>query len=356
MNLPDAFRYQARSCAALDSPFMERLLTLLANNWPENTDLARHCDTFAGDIGPNGASLPLRIASALHALVLGRHDANLASVYPPNNVSDADLIGAVLDAMANHGPFVQNWLKHAPQTNEVRRSAALIPSAHWIAARHPLPFVISELGASGGLNLMWDRYALETGDARLGATDPVLTLTPDWTGPVPKSAHVYVAGRAGVDLNPLDIRDPDQAQRLISYLWPDQLHRMALTRAAMSALNQVIEQGDAIDWLETRLENHPDGHIHLIYHTIAWQYFPADKQKKGRALIEAAGLQATGNRPLAWLRMEHDGDSANAQGAGLSLRLWPGDVRIDLARVDFHGRWVNWLADPFPRETTSATP
>ena len=81
--------------------------------------------------------------------------------------------------------------------------------------------------------------------------------------------------------------------------------------------------------------------MHLIYHTIAWQYFPPGAQARGTALIETAGAQATATRPLAWLRMENDGDAA---GAALSVRLWPGDAHIALGRADFHGRWINWSA------------
>jgi hypothetical protein len=57
-------------------------------------------------------------------------------------------------------------------------------------------------------------------------------------------------------------------------------------------------------------------------------------------LIEAAGKRATRNRPLAWLSMEQDG--SGLKGAALTLRLWPGDITLPLARVDFHGRWIDW--------------
>jgi hypothetical protein len=37
--------------------------------------------------------------------------------------------------------------------------------------------------------------------------------------------------------------------------------------------------------------------------------------------------------------MENDGTSP---GAVMTLRLWPGDVTLDLGRIDFHGRWVRF--------------
>jgi hypothetical protein len=114
-----------------------------------------------------------------------------------------------------------------------------------------------------------------------------------------------------------------------------------LTRAAIAAQTGAVERGDAIDWLEDRLATPRPGHLHLIYHTIAWQYFPAPSQTRGTALFEAAGARATQTAPLAWLRMENDGGK---DGAALTLRLWPGDLHITLGRVDFHGRWLRWEA------------
>ncbi|MCR9125679.1 MAG: DUF2332 domain-containing protein [Rhodobacteraceae bacterium] len=338
MTLAAAFTEQARACEALGSPFMARLLTALAADWPADGLLAQACAGFDGDIGPGGHSLPLRIAGGLHALVL-QGDAGLAPVYPPNQSDDAELARAVVAAVRAHGAFLADWIARPPQTNDVRRSAPLIAAAHWIHARHPLPFVTSELGASAGLNLNWDRYALVAQGTRLGPDAAPLTLRPDWSGPIPPASPPVVAARAGVDLTPLNPRSEGDALRLFAYLWPDQPERMDLTRAAMAAADTPVAQGDAIDWLAPQLDSAPEGHLHLVYHTIAWQYFPAAARDRGTALIAAAGARATPHRPLAWLRLEND---SGPRGAALSLRLWPGDLHVALGRADFHGRWVDW--------------
>ena len=341
MSLNKAFAAQAQACIALDSPFMGQLMGILARHWPSHTPFGHLCAQWPGDLSPKAVSLPLRIAGGLHALVLTGRDVDLAALYPPNRVSDDALKEGVLRSIDTHQDFLTEWVQSAPQTNEVRRSVALIAAAHWLATRHALPFVTSELGASAGLNLNWDRYALEVGRQTLGPDNPALTLTPDWTGPIPSPAPVTVAQRGGIDLNPLDPTDPEQTLRLLAYLWPDQPHRVTLTRAAISVQSTSVEQGDAIDWLETRLAARHANHLHLIYHTIAWQYFPIATQAHGTALIQAAGSLATPSAPLAWLRMENDG---GADGAALTLRLWPGDQHVVLGRVDFHGRWVHWQA------------
>ena len=332
-----AFRDQADACGNLGSPFMARLCTLVADHLEPNCALTQRMFDWPGDVSASGQSVPLRLAGALHSLVL-RGDPGLSAVYPPQAVDDKTLWQTIDFAIIKHARDIETTLDSAPQTNEVRRSAVLIAAGHLLTAEYGLPFVFSELGASAGLNLNWDRYGMALPGTTLGPENPVLMLTPDWTGPLPPNAPVHVAERAGVDLNPLDLSDPAQTLRLLSYLWPDQPHRHELTTAAIAAAPPRPSRADAIDWLEPRLLNRP-GHLHLIWSTIAWQYFPKAAQDRGRALIEDAGARATTETPLAWLSYESDGQKP---GAALTLRLWPGDLAIDLGRADFHGRWVNW--------------
>ncbi|MDO6589290.1 DUF2332 domain-containing protein [Loktanella sp. D2R18] len=337
-HVKDAFTYQATACAGLGSPFMAQLMTLCATrDWPACAVTDRIFG-WQGNLHPSGQSVPLRLAGALHACKLAG-DPTLTAVYPPVQTSDDTLWTAVCDTLINQKAAINAQLDHAPQTNEVRRSAVLIAVGHLLADRFHLPIRLSELGASAGLNLHWDHYGLEIADAQFGATAPALTLRPDWAGPPPPSTAPNVTARAGVDLNPLDPKT--DAQRLQSYLWADQPERITLTRAAIAAAKTPVTQGDAIDWLEDQL-GHTPGQLHLIYSTVAWQYFPTEKQVQGAAMIAQAGRIATKDSPLAWFTME--GDSAKP-GAALTLRLWPGDLTIPLGLADFHGRWIQWSGE-----------
>lgn len=332
-----AFESQARTCPRLGSPFMGQLMRLFAErDWPDGA-LRDRAFAWPGDVSAMAASVPLRFAGALHALKLEGH-AGLGAVYPPNAVDDDTLWPAVAEALVTEAAFIDRFIDSAPQTNEVRRAAVLVAAGHWLTARFQMPIQMRELGASAGLNLMWDKFALEVDNVTFGPRSPALTLRPDWTGPLPPKTPPTVAGRRGVDLNPLDpARD---ALRLRAYLWPDQPDRLALTEAAIAWHEADVDQADAIEWLAGQLGPH-QGQLRLIYHTIAWQYFPAESQAHGTQLIEDAGAKATLRSPLAWLSMEVDDVD---DGACLTLRLWPGDVTVALGRVDFHGRWVKWTA------------
>lgn len=334
-SLRDAFRFQAQACVELGSPFMGQLCTLLADRLAPGTPLTDRMFNWPGDLSPKAESVPLRLCGALHALRL-QDRAELAQVYPPHQVDDATLWHGVDTALRKEADFIFAFIDNAPQTNEVRRQVALIGAGHYLTERYPLPFVVTELGASAGLNLTWDGSAVDTDQGRLGAPDAALVLRPDWTGPLPAGPHPNVVDRRGVDLNPLD--SASDGLRLRAYLWPDQPERLHLTDIALQTAKTRVDRADAIDWLADHLTT-PNEHLHLIYTTIAWQYFPTQSQIDGTHLIEAAGARATDTTPLAWLAMETDGQSP---GAGLTLRLWPGDIKVTLGRVDFHGRWITW--------------
>ena len=329
-----AFRDQAEACAALGSPLMQQLMAGLSARLAPGSPVADTVLSWPGDPSYRADSVPLRLAGGLHALVLTGKDPALAAAY----AAGIDPTDAALAAIQDHAGFLLDWLKSAPQTNEVRRSAPLIAVAQWLTARFGLPLILSELGASAGLNLLWDHYALNLPGRTFGPADPSLTLAPDWTGSLPPTAIPTVIDRRGVDLNPLDpVAD---RLRLIAYLWPDQPERISRTRAALDLAQRLrpqVDRADAADWLETRLQDRHDGALHLIFHTIAWQYFPPATQSRALAALDRAGK----DRPLARFAMEADG---NGPGAALSLTLWPGGETIPFGRADAHGRWVDWQA------------
>jgi hypothetical protein len=340
----EAFRSQAQACAGLGSPFMGRLMMLCADRLGPGGAVADRVLGWPGDPGPNGGSVPLRLAGALHALIQDGSDPALAAVYPPGQASDDRLWAEVSRVLVEHETRLLAWLASPPQTNEVRRSAALIAAAAWIAARYPLPFVLSELGASAGLNLSFDRFACDAGGVSLGFDASTVRLMPEWRGAAPPAPHpIRVTERGGVDLNPLDPADPAARVRLLAYLWPDQPDRRRMTEAALALAEARPDRGNAGEWLGLRLAGPRPGRIHLVYNTIAWQYFSPDVQAACRQALDDAGRRASPDAPLAHVAMEAD---AVAGSAALTVELWPSPDGWSgpraLGRVDFHGRWIEW--------------
>ncbi len=334
-------RAQAEACAALGSPFTARLLTLLSERLVPGGAVADRLLAWPKERLRDDA-VALRLAGALHYLVLTGAAPILARAYRAPPDSDSQFWRIIEAALRQHAPGILVMLDQPPQTNEVARSAVLIASAHWLSARFELPLVLSELGASAGLNLLWDRYALNAGGQLFGPPDPVLTLAPDWQGELPPNAPPVVRARAGVDLAPLDpVAD---RQRMLAYIWADQNARRARSVAALDHAAEArpeIARGCAIDWMEARLARPFPQAVHLVFHTVVWQYLPLEAQIRGQALLARAGARMRSDEPLVHLAMEAD---SHGPGAGLRLHIWPGDEVITLGRADFHGRWVEWNA------------
>ncbi len=336
-----AFAMQARACGRLGSPFMARLMGLCAERLEPGGAVADALLGWPGDPGVAADNAPLRLAGGLHALVLSGVAPELAALYPPHAARDEELWAGVVRAMADHAGPLSGWLARPPQTNEVRRAAALLPAFALVARATGRPLALWEIGCAGGLNLRADRFALDAGGVLHGAADGAPRLAPRWEGPCPPPAPLDVVERRGVDIAPLDPACAADRLRLRACLWPDQPERLALTEAAIAQARSVpaeIARADAVDWLRAMLPRRSSGAVTVLFHTVAWQYLPQARRAEGDAAIAAAGARAGPDAPLARVAMEADGQ----RRAALTLELWPGGTRRHLARVDFHGRCVTW--------------
>lgn len=338
----DAFLRQAAACEGLGSPFTARLSRLFASRLSPGGAVADRILQWPGDPSPAADSVPLRIAGSLHALVLEGRDADLKAVYPPRAVDDGTLWSALSRAMTDHADFILGRLASAPQTNEVRRSGALLPGFLLIGDIFGKPLVLSEVGASAGLNLQWDRYRYDLGGRPWGPADSAVLIAPEWRGRPAPTGNVTTAARAGCDLNPVHASDPAHRLRMLSYIWADQGDRLERTAAALDIAAREhleVERAEAIGWLRHRLEHPHPGAVHVVYHTIAWQYLPGPLREKGESLIAEAGARATADAPFARLSLEADDKPGDAS---LTLQIWPPGQKNEIGRGDFHGRWIDW--------------
>ncbi len=340
-----AFAAQARACAGLGSPFTARLLQGFADHGLPEGAVAKRISAWPGDISGSGASVPLRLAVALHGLVLEGRDPALAAVYPPTEADDLALRRAASAAILAQEEWVLRRLETAPQTNEVGRSCALMPGMLEIARVTGLPLRPREIGSSAGLNQFWDLYSYRLGEHRWNEGTSALTLQCKWSGnPPPLHISPVVASRAGCDINPLDLRQEEVRLRLQAYVWPDQAQRLANLRAAMQIAlkNDVrVEKIAASKFAARELASRPAGECIVLYHSIVRQYFPEDEGHAFDHAIAEAGSTATKDRPVAWLRLEQDGPGSTFE---LRLTLWPtGETRV-LAHAHPHGAVVKWLA------------
>ena len=337
------FETQSEVCAQFGSAFYGELARLIAGDL-EGCVRA----LFAPWEGQSfedqmAAAVTLRFLGAIHDLALSGDDPALTAAFPPDG--DADAAWAAAKAAIGRDPArFAAFMAHEPQTNEVRRSAGLLPGFLTIAQATGLPLACLELGASAGLNQLWSRCHYDYGGAgSWGDPASPLALSAEWTGPPPPlDVALGVASTAACDRKPVDIADPVQRQRLKAYLWPDQVERLARFDAAAEmamAAGVHVEQADAVDWTLARAAPRA-GVATVVYHSIFWQYLGPRVQAALTEAVEIHAAAATRDAPLAWLRMEPA--PGRLMPIELRLTLWPGGEERRLATVQAHGAWVNW--------------
>jgi hypothetical protein len=333
-----AFRTQIGWCRP-SAPFTADLLEAILRDFEAGGRWRRLLGGWSAD--------PLMDAAALRA-VGGAHRLALKGIEPFKGVfARLDRDPAALDEVARAAgawPEMAVWVKNPPQTNEVGRAAVFLGGFFEIARAQGLPLRLREMGCSAGLNLLWDRYRYRLGETVWGPEDSPVRLEPQWEGPSPEPVELKVASRRGVDQLPVDLSDPEQRYRLLSYIWADQAERMARVRGAQEIARldpPPIDHGDAADWVEAALADLPEGETTVLYHSAVWHYLPEPTRDRITAALEAAGARAHPRAGLAHLAFSFDVSPV----AQLTLTLWPGGQTRLLAEAHPHGRWVRWIAD-----------
>ncbi len=360
----DAFVLQQRWCADA-SPFTAWLLSRM-RRWlrqaPDAVDARVRMLAVADD--PAAGAVPLRAAGALHHLAL-RGLQPWRALWPPQGhvptatnpdpALDVALDQAIAIAWREHREELVRAWADPPQTNEVARSAVLLPALLQLAARHPgLPLTLLEIGASAGLNLWPDGWRYDFGGWSWGPADAPLLLQAAWRGPVPTGLPpvLPVIGRRGCDRRPVDLQDPDERLRLASFVWPDQGDRLQrLLRASAAVRTRMADAGVRVEalsasaFLRPSLADRPGGSLTVVLHTIVWQYLGAQEQAAVASALAEAGARADAQRPLAWLRMEPPAPEAPVE---LRCTVWPGGEDRLLGCAHPHGTHIDWRGDGTP--------
>lgn len=239
-DVASAFRFQAQGCRDSGSVLYAQLLDAAAQDLERGGVIARLVEGWQGH--PVLDALGLRLLGGVHRMVLAGAAPGLARYYPSaGGVVDAAGIWPQFLALVDERfEDVRAALNERVQTNEVARSAALLPGFLRIAARTGLPLRLLELGSSAGLLQLADHYRYELGSHHWGSPASGVWIRADWTGPAPDlGAKLEVASRLGCDPNPLDVSDPAVALRLQSFVWPEQVERLTLLRAAIDYARSV---------------------------------------------------------------------------------------------------------------------
>ena len=338
----EAFRSQVDYCIANDAPITAAVLTAIADSATTDTRTGAKILGWTGH--PMFDALPLRITGGVHHLWRTGLVPELAPLFGGDGTPERNA-DAMRSVFAKHDAGLLPWLDGPPQTNEPGRSSTLMTGLLEIVARHGPKLEILEIGSSAGLNLLIDRFRIDLPGISTGPATSTVRLTPEWRGPPPPATAPEIVRIRGVDIAPIDATTESGADRLLAYCWADhtqRIERLAHALALLRAHPPMLEQGDAPDWVEARLnEPQAEGVTRVLMHSIVWTYIAPDGQARITSAMEAAAARATADRPLAWVHVEAD---RTVHQHVLTIRSWPGHGNpVVIARAHAHGFWVERL-------------
>jgi hypothetical protein len=272
----------------------------------------------------------------------------------PNLVfSSARYLGAPMggydvfrDWLHEHWPDVRaTALTHATQTNEAARCALLVPALAGIGG----PLALLEVGASAGLCLYPDRYSYRySGHPPLDPRDApsAVVLDCETQGPVPVPVRLpEIASRGGIDLNPLDVRRPDDVAWLDALVWPEHDDRRERLRAAAAIAASDpprIVAGDLNDLVAAVAADAPADATLVVFHTAVLMYLDhAGRARFADLVRDLPGhwLSVEGRAVTPGIRVRDDVENHSTD---LVLAL----DGVQLAWAQPHGRAIRWIGDP----------
>ncbi|MBX3092723.1 MAG: DUF2332 domain-containing protein [Cryobacterium sp.] len=275
----------------------------------------------------------------------------------PNLVfASARLAGAPLAGYPEfRGWLLENWpavareaAERMTQTNEPRRCAALLPALGLIAEASDRPIALLELGASAGLCLYPDHYSYRFGNAAWLHPDAgasTVRIETEAAGPIPvPGAMPRIAWRAGVDVHPLDVRDPADVEWLETLVWPEQNERLERIREAIEIVRAdppTLIRGSAIDELGPAARAAQSDATLVIVTSAMLVYVPY--LERMRLVDDIRALNAS------WISL--DGIGVLPDVDARHPHPQPGQFTLSLdgeplAEVGPHGQFVNWFVHP----------
>ncbi len=168
-----------------------------------------------------------------------------------------------------------------------------------------------------------------------------------------------IATVQGVDLDPVDVLDPDARGWLEALIWPENAGQRALLRVALdfaAADPPLIHPGDAVNVLPGIAADLPAGEPRVIFHCATRMHVPEDRLDA----FDDAIARLNDGGPLWWLSIEDSPDpdprpGPARPGAALVLRP-PGGGAETVAVVDGHLRWIEIVPPALSGQVPGAAP
>ena len=339
------FRAHARDQAAR-SPLSARLCRSIADD-PAVIALLQSA--------PPPQQLPVLLLAAVHSIVLAEPQLELAAWYP--SVTGEPRAGDPYPAFAALCSSRRHEIEHLlstrhTQTNEVARCALFVPPLAAIE-REMGPIALVDVGTSAGLNLQLDRYHYSYRPGGEVGEPSTVEIVAGTRGPVSLPGRLpAIAARIGIDPQPIDLADADQARWLRACVWPDQRDRLHRLEAAIEiALHDPADifTGTAVDDVAGYVQQASNLGHPVVLNSWVLNYLTTGERRAYVAELDRLGA----GRDLTWIYAEapamcegvpfasgNDGEHRTV----LTLVTWRTGRRSlqQQAVAHPHAYWIHW--------------
>jgi hypothetical protein len=335
--------------AAATSPLYERVAVALS----ESDEALRAIEAV-----PARRRHPTAILAALHYLALAGRAPALAAAYADGD-GDAAAAAAIDTLLELTDVVVGIAMRRKTKADETGHGAVLYPAVAEAARRGSANAVgLIDVGCSAGLNLNVDRVGITYGNGQsLGdASSPVqqsCTVVGDRL--IPTREVPEVIARIGIDLDPIDVTDADEARWLRACVWPDQSERIAKLQAEVAlaaTAPPMLLKGDPVETLPDAFARVPADALPVVMTTWAMSQLSLESRLRFLHRLD----EAAAGRTVAWVSAEGVGVAPAIPTLG-DRRAF-GHSTVGLAVFDrstlqaeaigrcwSRGRWLAWLAD-----------
>lgn len=294
------------------------------------------------------------ILAAVHYLLLEGREHPLAAHYPdlqPTARPATDAFAAFRAfCLENETEVTKLVASRITNTNEVARCTSLYPAFDHIGREAGTALHMVEIGPSAGLNLNWNHYAysfLRDGQSVLERSPPdaLLPLSTVLRGPsVPELSPEMprVASKIGLELNPVDLRNPLDRLWLRALIFPELTPRIArLEGAIRTAMAHPvnIRFGDALDLVAPTVRSLPATGTPVLYHSfVTYQFSTAMRERLQRTVLDLSRERPIYRVAVEWVANEHPLTVSRYENGKCDA--------VVLADCNPHGAWLEWRHEP----------
>jgi hypothetical protein len=254
---------------------------------------------------------PLLFAASVQRVVARRRDHRFAAYYPVPGGDQPPLDDQFAErycafCLEHRDELAEVQSRHIYQMNEVARCAQVALALGVVQRMEPgRQLALVDVGTGSGLGLYLDGYRYALSDGRQwGASDSPVDIDCELRGhlrpllpPTGKIDH-----RVGIDLNPLDLDDPEERAWLEACIPPEAgaLRRVAGAIEVARAGDAPIIRGDAHELLSDVLRAVPAGLLVVVVDSFAAVFFDEAMQQDMSEVISRLGRE----RDVAWIALD----------------------------------------------------